>query len=485
LLAAVIAGHCACVLSDTGAEANMLAEHFVRRHKLEHLLQPTKHQIRYGDGRLRPAAGVLVGRLALLTRSHPWCVDEMRFIVAPLQSGYDAILGQPFNRAHQPEVRWSEGTLALRHLRGRKGTVLCRTAPKSCSQQAPRAVDASASAVELRPGPSNVIGAALPGASDSSHRAERHASSAESAATPFAAVTAAVVSEPLHRALTAGSGVMLAARQAADADPAYRAQVQLELSMGRDPSDPFAVRDGLLYQGDCLLVPDDAQLRTALIAVCHDAATAAHQGEDHSLARLRKRCYWPHMDRDVAEYVATSSCPPPAAAAAAGCRKSVLGGQDSLRSGNLPPPASRRTDKLAARFGGSLPAAALESPSAYRLAVPLLQLPSTRIEATQSLRVLRRSARFAWRPDPRPRSPPEADSVSGQPAWEVKRLLGKRLLRGRVQYLVEWLGHPLESASWEPAGSLRCPHLLREFNELQDAAADARGDGDDAEPMEA
>ena len=44
--------------------------------------------------------------------------------------------------------------------------------------------------------------------------------------------------------------------------------------------------------------------------------------------------------------------------------------------------------------------------------------------------------RFSTRPDARPMPPPEADSLSGQPAWQVKRILGKKLLRQRVRQIL-------------------------------------------------
>jgi len=61
-----------------------------------------------------------------------------------------------------------------------------------------------------------------------------------------------------------------------------------------------------LYHDNRIVVPRAPELRTTLIAECHDTAIAGHQGKDRTLASLRQRFYWVGMDRDVQEYV--SSC---------------------------------------------------------------------------------------------------------------------------------------------------------------------------------
>jgi hypothetical protein len=91
----------------------------------------------------------------------------------------------------------------------------------------------------------------------------------------------------------------------------------------------------------------------------------------------------------------------------------------------LPQPAAvgagpRRAEKLMARFVGPFKVTRVINPNAYELQLP----PSMRIDSVQNISFLHRyrpsPARFASRPDPRPRPPPEADRLNGQPAYEVK-----------------------------------------------------------------
>ena len=152
----------------------------------------------------------------------------------------------------------------------------------------------------------------------------------------------------------------------------------------------------------------------------------------------------------------------------------------------LPQPAAvgagpRRAvrEKLMARFVGPFKITRVINANAYELKLP----PSMRIDSVQNISFPRRyrhsPARFASRPDARPRPPPEADRLNGQPAYEVKRLLGKKAIGRRIHYLVEWVGYPLEDASWEPPANLNCPEILRAFNQSQDDYALESEDDED------
>lgn len=49
--------------------------------------------------------------------------------------------------------------------------------------------------------------------------------------------------------------------------------------------------------------------------------------------------------------------------------------------------------------------------------------------------------------------------------YEVERILAHRIIRGRLQYFVKWLGwdNP-EDNTWEPEENLlHCPRILREY----------------------
>ena len=61
----------------------------------------------------------------------------------------------------------------------------------------------------------------------------------------------------------------------------------------------------LLYQGDRLIVPSDSQLRTRILAECHDSTTGCHFGRDKTLDAVKSRFSWEGMSTDVDRYVAS------------------------------------------------------------------------------------------------------------------------------------------------------------------------------------
>ena len=71
--------------------------------------------------------------------------------------------------------------------------------------------------------------------------------------------------------------------------------------------------------------------------------------------------------------------------------------------------------------------------------------------------------------DPLPgqrQEPPPPIEIDGENEWEVEQILGVRLLRGRLQYRVKWLGFDEVDRAWYPASDMKnCPHLLRRFHE--------------------
>jgi len=94
------------------------------------------------------------------------------------------------------------------------------------------------------------------------------------------------------------SGLTADIRKAASADAAYVASIAAP-PPGRD------VLGGLLFDGDRLCVPNDAALRTRILAECHDAVTGAHFGRDKTLDAVKARFSWDGLASAVDRYVAT------------------------------------------------------------------------------------------------------------------------------------------------------------------------------------
>jgi hypothetical protein len=87
------------------------------------------------------------------------------------------------------------------------------------------------------------------------------------------------------------------ARAAAQDDPAYTAALTA-------PAEGQTARDGLLWDDGRLVVPNDLELRTRLLAEMHDAPTSGHFGRDKTIAALQARFKWDGLAAQAAAYVA-------------------------------------------------------------------------------------------------------------------------------------------------------------------------------------
>ena len=89
---------------------------------------------------------------------------------------------------------------------------------------------------------------------------------------------------------------------AATTDAAYVAKLA-------SPAAGFEAANGLLWHDKLLCVPNDATLRTRILAECHDSVTGAHFGRDKTLAAVKSRFEWDGMATAVELYVSTcDSC---------------------------------------------------------------------------------------------------------------------------------------------------------------------------------
>lgn len=81
----------------------------------------------------------------------------------------------------------------------------------------------------------------------------------------------------------------------------------LETIQARQPS-PYQLVDGLLYDAQHrLLIPGSGTLREQLLAEFHNTPVAGHQGAERTLRSLARLYFWPNMQSEVRQYVAT--CP--------------------------------------------------------------------------------------------------------------------------------------------------------------------------------
>ncbi len=169
----------------------------------------------------------------------------------------------------------SSATRRARRREAQAALPASQTQPLTVSQLATRsrtaaAASAAASSVAPQPQPT------------------RPSATAEPAAAPAASRSVAPIT--------------VAARCAAADDEEYQRKVA-------SPPEGWDAHGGLLMdrERNRLLIPNDAALRTRILAELHDSATGAHAGRDRMLAEVQRRFHWDGLPTDVDRYVATCS----------------------------------------------------------------------------------------------------------------------------------------------------------------------------------
>ncbi|CAK1549592.1 unnamed protein product [Leptosia nina] len=59
----------------------------------------------------------------------------------------------------------------------------------------------------------------------------------------------------------------------------------------------------------------------------------------------------------------------------------------------------------------------------------------------------------------------ETTEGSSEEEYVVEKVLNKRTVKGKTQYLLKWKGYKEEESTWEPVDNLDCEELIRVFEE--------------------
>jgi Chromo (CHRromatin Organisation MOdifier) domain len=135
----------------------------------------------------------------------------------------------------------------------------------------------------------------------------------------------------------------------------------------------------------------------------------------------------------------------------------------------LIPPAMRglQSTKLLPKYLGEYTVTRVAGPNSYEIDLPPNIKVHKVINADRLIPFNECPEEFKTRSD----APPPPIIIDDELEYEVEEIIRHRKNRGKDQYLVKWVGFPIEDATWEPPGNLKnAQEFLDEFKQKQKQA---------------
>ena len=70
-------------------------------------------------------------------------------------------------------------------------------------------------------------------------------------------------------------------------------------------------------------------------------------------------------------------------------------------------------------------------------------------------------------PKSRSKKRKQRDFEEPEEVYSVEKIVKKRIVEGKVQYLLKWMNYSESENTWEPVENLDCPDLIEQFEQQQ------------------